>query len=179
MTTISYAGARVSLEQFEMFIKDNYTDIHPIFNKVNILKKYVDVDGDGYIDKNDLEVFLKRYQKMEYAKSQITRSIYSFRTDLQKYALFPTKKLGDKKAKEILREIRQALHDKKLTYNRFYQQLDKNGDGLISVDEFLRELNSIITLALPIRQKLFAYFDKTNIGMVDYKTFLSVLDPDR
>jgi hypothetical protein len=69
MTTISYAGARVSLEQFEVFIKDNYADIHPIFKKVNILKKYVDVDGDGYIDRNDLDVFLNRYQKMEYAKS--------------------------------------------------------------------------------------------------------------
>jgi len=61
MTTISYTGARVTLEQFEVFIRDNYTDIHPIFNKVNILRKYVDIDGDGYIDRNDLEVFLKRY----------------------------------------------------------------------------------------------------------------------
>ena len=55
-----------------------------------------------------------------------------------------------------------------------FAEFDTNGDGLISVDEFLKGIQSIISLALPIRQKLFAYFDKTNIGMVDYKTFLSV-----
>ena len=29
--------------------------------------------------------------------------------------------------------------------------IDTNGDGLISVDEFLKGVNSIISLALPIR----------------------------
>ena len=38
--------------------------------------------------------------------------------------------------------------------------MDKNGDGLISVDEFLIAVNGYVPLALPIRQKLFAYFDK-------------------
>ena len=61
LTVISYKNARVSLEQFERFIKDNYSDLNPIFAKVGVLKKYVDIDGDGYIDHNDLEVFLKRY----------------------------------------------------------------------------------------------------------------------
>ena len=106
VSVISYKFSRVSLEQFSRFIKDNYADINPIFGKVDTLKKYVDIDGDGYIDHNDLEVFLKRYQQMEYAKSEITQSVYSFRTDLQKYALFPTKKLGKKKANEILGELR-------------------------------------------------------------------------
>lgn len=57
--------------------------------------------------------------------------------------------------------------------------MDKNGDGLISVDEFLIAVNGYVPLALPIRQKLFAYFDKMQIGLVDFKTFLSVLDPER
>ena len=61
MTTISYQGARVSLAQFERFILDNYSGINDIFLKVNIIKKYVDVDGDGYVDSNDLATFLKRY----------------------------------------------------------------------------------------------------------------------
>ena len=38
--------------------------------------------------------------------------------------------------------------------------MDMNGDGLISVDEFLKAVNRYVPLALPIRQKLFAYFDK-------------------
>jgi hypothetical protein len=70
--------------------------------KVSIIKKYVDIDGDGYIDNEDLNVFLKRYQKMEYAKSTVSQSVRSYRTDLKKYALFPTKKLDEKKAKEII-----------------------------------------------------------------------------
>lgn len=37
----------------------------------------------------------------------------------------------------------------------------------------------MISIALPIRQKLFAYFDKMKIGLVNYKTFLSVLDPQK
>jgi len=44
-----------------MFLKDNYSDVHPIFRKIGLIKKYVDIDGDGYIDSNDLEIFLKRY----------------------------------------------------------------------------------------------------------------------
>jgi len=68
MSTLSLAP-RITLKQFEVFLKDNYSDVHPIFSKVGKIKKYVDIDGDGSIDCNDLEIFLKRYSKLEYAKS--------------------------------------------------------------------------------------------------------------
>jgi len=50
-----------------------------------------------------------------------------------------------------LRELRNALAFKKMSFVRFYNEIDDNGDGLISVDEFLKGINSVIKLALPIR----------------------------
>ena len=120
-----------------MFITDNYTEIHPIFSKVSLVKKYVDIDGDGYVDNEDLMVFLKRYQKMEYAKSVISQSVCSYRTDLKRYALYPTKQLAEEKALEILNKLREILQKKNMNYKKFFMLIDSNGDGLISCDEFL------------------------------------------
>jgi len=76
-----------------------------------------------------------------------------------------------------LNRLREVLKNKNLNYTKFFRQIDTNGDGLISCDEFLKGIGEMISIALPIRQKLFAYFDKMKIGLVNYKTFLSVLDP--
>jgi hypothetical protein len=63
-------------------------------------------------------------------------------------------------ANKILTIIRNTLIRKKIAFGRFFKDMDKNSDGFISVDEFINGIHSVITLALPMRQKLFAFFDR-------------------
>ena len=93
-------GPRVSLREWETWVDKNMGNQDPVFFCfTSQIKKFLDVDGDGYIDKNDLEIFIKRFQKMDQAKSNISQSVYSYRTSLKKYALYPKAPLESAKTR--------------------------------------------------------------------------------
>jgi len=63
----------------------------------------------------------------------------------------------------------------KIAYREAFNRFDQNGDGFISFSEFSAGLDKIMTLSLPIKEKFFAFMDKKQIGLVDYQTFLDVI----
>ena len=56
---------------------------------INKFKKYVDVDGDGYISPYDLETFINRYSSLHHAKSEVSHSVKSYGTSIKSHVLYP------------------------------------------------------------------------------------------
>lgn len=65
--------------------------------------------------------------------------------------------------------------DKRLAYREVFNRFDSNKDGFLSLAELSSGLDTIITLSIPIKEKLFALMDKNEIGLVDYENFLKVI----
>jgi len=72
--------------------------------------------------------------------------------------------------------MRQALIDKKIAYREAFNRFDENNDGLLSFVEFSNGIDKILTLSVPIKEKIFALMDKNEIGLVDYPNFLEVIN---
>ena len=63
----------------------------------------------------------------------------------------------------------------KIAYREAFNRFDQNQDGLLSFSEFSSGLDKIISFSLPVKEKFFSFMDKKKIGLVDYDTFLSVI----
>lgn len=76
----------------------------------------------------------------------------------------------------MAKQIRTALIDKKIAYREAFNRFDENKDGFLSLTEFSNGIDKIITLSVPIKEKMFALMDKNEIGLVDYPNFLEVIN---
>lgn len=65
--------------------------------------------------------------------------------------------------------------ENKIAYKEAFTRFDQNQDGFISFTEFSAGIDKLMQLALPVKEKFFAFMDKKKIGLVDYDTFLSVI----
>ena len=57
-----------------------------------------------------------------------------------------------------------------------FNLLDENKDGFITIDEFKKNIDSIKKLTEDVKDGLFAFMDKGNIGMINYKTFIETMN---
>lgn len=63
-----------------------------------------------------------------------------------------------------------------MSFYDFFRVLDINSDGFVTIDEWQTNLDNIIKYSQHIKDGMFAYMDKNKIGMIDYKSFLKVLE---
>lgn len=84
-------------------------------------------------------------------------------------------KLSDERTNEIAKQIRSALIGQKIAYREAFNRFDSNKDGFLSFGEFSTGLDKVMTLSIPIKEKLFAIMDKHKIGLIDYPNFLEVI----
>jgi Ca2+-binding EF-hand superfamily protein len=54
--------------------------------------------------------------------------------------------------------------------------LDKVGSGFITHEGWLRNINEIISFTEDEKENLFSYMDKGNTKVIDYKTFLALMN---
>jgi hypothetical protein len=134
----------------------------------------IDIDHDGEIDDVDLQTFLTRYGYIDQADNIAlkTGTIRSYPTNTE---LFPKEPLSEEKIESILRDLRQALSNKKISFYDFIKMIDVNDVGFITVNDFSAGLDKVIKLSQPAKDGLFAYIDKLKIGMIDYADFLKIL----
>lgn len=66
--------------------------------------------------------------------------------------------------------------DKKIAYREAFNRFDENKDGFLSYSEFSNGIDRILTLSVPIKEKMFALMDKNKIGLVDYPNFIEVIN---
>lgn len=93
-----------------------------------------------------------------------------------KVKLFPSQELEEDKIDIIIRDLRQVLQQKKISYYELFQRLDDNQDGFISYEEFESKLEPVMRLSQPVKEGLFSYFDRQKVGLIDYPTFLRIMN---
>lgn len=79
------------------------------------------------------------------------------------------------RAFEIAKQIKAALIQQRIAYKEAFNRFDTNKDGFLSFTEFSKGLDTVMSLSLPVKEKLFAFLDKNQIGMVDYPSFLDIM----
>ena len=79
------------------------------------------------------------------------------------------------RALDIAKQIKNAMINAKIAYREAFNRFDSNGDGFLSFSEFSSGLDKIMSLSLPIKEKFFSFMDKKKIGLIDYDTFLAVI----
>lgn len=73
------------------------------------------------------------------------------------------------------KQIREALIAKKVAYREAFNRFDKNKDGFLNYAEFSQGIETILKLSEPVKEKVFAFMDKSSLGMVDYPNFLDFI----
>jgi EF-hand domain len=91
-------------------------------------------------------------------------------------SLFPKESLDEAKADIVIRDLRQTLFLKKISFFEFFKILDSNNDGFITIEEFCSGLDKVIKFSQMIKEGFFSFMDKQKIGMIDYKAFLQTMN---
>jgi Ca2+-binding EF-hand superfamily protein len=55
--------------------------------------------------------------------------------------------------------VRTALINKKIAYKEAFNKFDANKDGFLNFIEFSQGIDTILTLSVPIKEKVFALMD--------------------
>jgi Ca2+-binding EF-hand superfamily protein len=183
---MQYQKLSVTQGAFFAFVKDYLVNNHTNESKMVTAERIkehcerVDIDKDGMVDFHDLTTFLKRHDFIESVTKRLIETVKtSYGFDLgQKMKssaemnLFPTQPLDDSKVGTILRDLRNSLIARNISYHEFFSKLDHNKDGLITFNEFEDGMKTVSDFSAGVLKGLFAFFDRQKIGMIDFKTFL-------
>lgn len=187
--------SKVSCEALASYI---HRTVFPncFYNEVCFYTEKADIDQDGFIDADDFGIFLQRSkyfhtkrpftalplnspsQKITgfYNGEDGTQSLRMWKTIEINPNLFPKEPLDESKADIVIRDLRQALFFKKISFFEFFKILDSNKDGFITIEEFCSGMDKVIKFSQPIKEGFFSYMDKQKIGMIDYKAFLFTMN---
>ncbi|KAL4493987.1 hypothetical protein ABPG72_022004 [Tetrahymena utriculariae] len=148
-------------------------DLQTIANSCDI----IDIDKDGFIDKFDLETFLKRYS---YIQSSIGHNYFSqsdFTKNQENYRVFPTKEIQTDQLERIISDLKNHLVERKISLYDSFKFLDSNNDGFITISELNENLQKNLQFQLSqlAINGLFSYLDYLRIGMFDYSRWHQVL----
>lgn len=157
------------------------------YNEVCYYLEKADIDQDGFIDNEDLDIFLQRHkylnkrpmtsnpsQKTNKFEGSHSQRGLNFGDTLP--GLYPKEPLDEGKADIVIRDLRQALFFKKISFFDFFKILDANKDGFITIEEFCNGMDKVIKFSQPIKEGFFSFMDKQKIGMIDYKAFLLTMN---
>lgn len=149
---------------------------------INYYINKIDIDQDGFVNSDDLDVFLSRYTLLENKNDRLAETLYNAmqidatqQLQIQpKKSLYPIKEVKASKIDTVLRDLRQAMGNKNTSFREFFTKLDQNKDGLITFDEFRDGVVSLYPFSDEVVQGLFAFMDRQHIGMVDFNNYLKV-----
>lgn len=141
---------------------------------VNFAKK-IDINHDDFIDDTDFNTFLNRSGYIAEAEKEGTRTNFA-QTTASNGDLFPKAPLSEERLNAVLRDLRQALTNKNLSYFDFVRMLDTNEVGFITINDFSVGIDKVIQFSQPTKDGLFAYMDKRKIGMVGQDEILKTLN---
>lgn len=151
-------GKHVSVQKFAEFLAKK---VHKKLDQATIynIANNFDTNKDGFIDIHDLNATLasKTFKDINSDKS------------------FPSQRLAPDRAKAVIKDIRRALVNKRISYYDAFHIFDKENNGVLSAKEFSDGLAKIIDISQPIKEGLYAVMDKQGIGMVTAENFIAVL----
>ena len=162
---------KVDIEEFSDYIASLFKESILKRNVFSLISELIDLDHDGLIDENDLQVYINRFGYIDF-KTTIKNN---FLNTEKSGDIFPKVPLSEEKIEIVLRDLRQALDRKKISFYDFIKTIDPNDVGFISINQLGAGLDKVLTLSQPAKDGLFAYLDKQKIGLVDPKEFFKVL----
>lgn len=181
---LRHMRTEMRLDKFIRLIVDClYSDGEVEETTVAYYASKIDIDKDGMINTQDLKTFLERYDLIEGKNEKLAETLFNtmyidatkeLEVPLKK-ELYPEKEVDEKKIDVVLRDLRQAISSRNISFRELFYKLDLNKDGIITYDEFKDGLKSIIEYSEPIVKGLFAYMDRQKIGMVDFNGYLRVM----
>ncbi|MFS8160613.1 MAG: hypothetical protein ACMG6E_10510 [Candidatus Roizmanbacteria bacterium] len=119
----------------------------------------IDIDKDGFVSEIDLQTCLTNLNSDAFFRNNGEALASSTFSSAQKF--YPSKKnLSEERAVEIAKQIRTALINKKIAYKEAFNRFDVNKDGFLSFAEFAQGIDKVLTLSIPVKEKLFALMDK-------------------
>lgn len=144
-------NGRIQVTKFAEFLSSK---IHKELNRNDAARwaAMIDTNQDGWIDITDLMCTLDKNR------------------DTPEHEIISKDKAG-----VIIADIRKTLTQKKMGYQEAFNMFDTEKNGLISCKEFCEGLDRIMEISSPVKTALFNYFDKKNMGLVDFDTFAEIL----
>ncbi len=170
----------VSVNYFGRFLK-NKIDKKRAEGELMRHAQMMDIDQDGFIDKHDLGTVLGNLQNETFFANNgetVAMSTVSRLTTpgaSQSEGWFPKTKMELSKAAQVVKLIKEACVQKSISFNSLFKRLDSSGNGLLSFPEFSTGIDEVAKLSPMVKEQLFALMDTNTIGMVDYDSFLEVL----
>lgn len=133
----------------------------------------VDIDKDGFINETDLKTFMNRNS---YIKESTKEALFNSGVEGPSNSkVFPKAALPEEKVEIILRDLRQTLSKKKISFYDFFQMIDVTRTGFVTINDFCTGIDKVMKLSKPIKDGFFAYIDRENIGIINYEDFVKVL----
>lgn len=142
----------------------------------------MDIDQDGFIDVHDLNTIIGNLANEKFYKNNgeilaMTSGVGTF-SDVSSVEQnwYPKEKMPIHKAAEVVKVIKDALVLKQVSFRSLFQKLDSNNNCLLSFAEFNTGIDNYVKLSPLVKQQIFALMDVNGIGMVDYESFLEVMN---
>ena len=77
---------------------------------------------------------------------------------------------------ELLIRLRERRVKKKVSVYDLFRKLDKVGSGFITHEGWLKNIGEVLPFTPEEKENLFNYMDKGRTKVIDYKTFLALMN---
>lgn len=174
LSTTQNGVSKVLVENFAEFLHQSFRDTF-IKNKCcQSFAKKVDIDRDGYINETDLETFLIRSAYIKEGERELKNSRPEANSATYN-KLFPKAPLAEDKFEIVLRDLRNILNRKRISFYDLFNSIDQKQTGFITINDFNVGIDKVLKLSQPIKDGFFAYMDTEKLGIINYDDFLKVM----
>ncbi len=168
---IANTNNKVSIERFSDFLYQICQSSLIKRKNCLIFAQKVDLDHDGFISDVDIDTFRARSNYI----IEGDRKTVSQNSNKSGPAIFPKVPLPEEKVEVIIRDLRHALNQKRVSFFDFFKMIDVSKNGFVSINDFSAGVDKIAKFSQPIKDGLFAYIDKERLGIINYDDFVHVL----
>jgi Ca2+-binding EF-hand superfamily protein len=78
------------------------------------------------------------------------------------------KKLSRDRLIELIEKINDEMGKNKISYRDLFDKFDTDHDNMVSLAEFTNGVTSLLSIAAPFAEQLYAVMDKRGIGLINY-----------
>jgi Ca2+-binding EF-hand superfamily protein len=159
---LDYDGV-LSEEDIETFIKRYaYFDARKSTNEVqSMLQTVVRQDnGDAFSNFEKTVLNSKSIDLLTIGQKRMFETLVNGMKDEQVKTLNPIMPLTEDKFDHILKDLRIRLQHKGLSYEDFFNLLDVDHNGFITITDFSENVNKVMNLSQPAKDGFFSFIDK-------------------
>ena len=164
LSRISQGGDAISVSKFADFLKQK-VDKKAELVVLQKLAARTDVDNDGRVCVTDISTCIKNlsndvFWKTKKSNENKNRTVTNFVPVEQK--------LSRDRLIELIEKINDEMGKNKISYRDLFDKFDTDHDNMVSLAEFTNGVTSLLSIAAPFAEQLYAVMDKRGIGLINY-----------